>query len=73
MTIQPRAHDRSLRGVAPLDQEDAQNSLLSSKDQLTQALVGHTIARLQFWNNMGILYIKEKGKWEEIEDAKKTP
>ena len=52
------------------DQVDAQNDLASSKNQLTQALVGHTIARLQFWNNMGILYIKDNGQWEEIKDAK---
>jgi len=49
-----------------LDQIDAQNALVSSKNQLTQALVGHTIARLQFWDNMGILYIKENGQWEEL-------
>jgi len=52
------------------DQVDTQNALVSSKDQRTQALVGHTIARLQFWNNMGILYIKDNGQWEEINDAK---
>jgi outer membrane protein TolC len=52
------------------DQVDAQNDLISSKNQLTQALVGHTIARLQFWNNMGILYIKDNGQWEEVNDAK---
>ena len=49
------------------DQVDAQNALLNSKNQLTQALVGHTIARLQFWNNMGILYIKDDGQWEEVD------
>src|SRR5205823_10371604 len=52
------------------DQVDAQNDLISSKNQLTQALVGHTIARLQFWVNMGILYIKDDGQWEEVADAK---
>ena len=52
------------------DQVDAQNDLISSKNQLTQALVGHTIARLQFWNNMGILYIKDHGQWEELKDEK---
>lgn len=50
-----------------LDQVDAQNSLLSSKDQLTQALVAHTVARLQFWDNMGILYIKDNGQWQELD------
>ena len=53
------------------DQVDAQNDFVNSKNQLTQALVAHTIARLQFWNNMGILYIKDRGQWEEIKDAKK--
>jgi len=48
-----------------LDQVDAQNALLSSKDQLTQALVSHTIDRLQFWYNLGILYIKDHGQWED--------
>jgi len=49
------------------DQVDAQNDLIASKNQLTQALVTHTIARLQFWNNMGILYIKDTGQWEELQ------
>lgn len=52
------------------DQVDAQNDFVNSKNQRTQALVAHTIARLQFWNNMGILYIKEHGQWEEIKDEK---
>jgi len=52
------------------DQVDTQKSLVDSKNQRTLALVGHTIARLQFWNNMGILYIKDNGQWEEINDAK---
>jgi hypothetical protein len=32
--------------------------------------VTHTIARLQFWNNMGILYIKDNGQWEDLKDVK---
>lgn len=53
-----------------LDQVDAQNAFIDSRNQLTQALVTHTIARLQFWNNMGILYIKDNGQWEELQNAK---
>jgi outer membrane protein TolC len=48
------------------DQVDAQNDLNSAKNARTQALVTHSIARLQFWNNMGILYIKDNGRWEEM-------
>jgi outer membrane protein TolC len=47
------------------DLVDAQNDLTTSKNDLTQALVTHTISRLQFWNHMGILLIKEGGLWEE--------
>ena len=50
------------------DQVDAQNALIDSKNQATQALVTHTIARLQFWDNLGILYVKDNGQWEEIHD-----
>lgn len=58
------------RGVAK-DQVDAQNDLVNSKNQRTLALVAHTIFRLQFWNNLGILYIKENGQWEEVSPAGK--
>lgn len=49
------------------DLVDAQNDLVNSRNQRTQALVAHTIARLQFWNNLGILYIKDRGQWQEVE------
>jgi outer membrane protein TolC len=57
------------RGQA-LDLIDAQNALIASKNQLTQALVGHTIARLQFWNNLGILFIMDNGQWAETNAEK---
>lgn len=51
---------------------DAQTALIASRNGRTSALVGHTIARLQFWNNMGILFIKENGQWQEVADAKQN-
>jgi len=69
-----RVEEQNLRAdlgrANALDQVDAQNALNDSKNQRTQALVTHTIARLQFWNNMGILYIKENGQWENPKHAK---
>ena len=53
------------RGTAR-DLVDAQIDLISQRNLLTQALIAHTIARLQFWNDMGILYIKDHGQWEEM-------
>lgn len=55
------------RGSA-LDQVDAQNELTQSQNELTASLISHTLARLQFWLDMGILYIKDDGQWEEVSD-----
>lgn len=49
------------------EQVDSETSLLQARDARTQALVGHTVARLQFWDNLGILYIKANGQWEDVE------
>jgi len=52
-----------------LNQVDAQNDLNEAENNLTAALVSHTIARLEFWRDMGILYIKPNGQWEEVKDV----
>jgi len=52
-----------------LNQVDAQEDLTSAQNDLTAALVAHNIARLEFWRDMGILYIKENGQWEEVNDG----
>ena len=53
------------------DQVDAQNDLTAAKNQRTQTLVDHTVARLRFWEHMGILFIKERGQWQDITDVNK--
>jgi outer membrane protein TolC len=52
-----------------LDQVDAQNDLTDAQNSLTAALIGHTLARLAFWRDMGILYVKPNGQWEEVTDG----
>lgn len=52
-----------------LDQVDAQNDLNQAQNDLTGALIAHTLARLNFWRDMGILYIKSNGQWAEIDDG----
>lgn len=68
-----RVEEQDLRArlgrATVLDQVDAQNDLTDAQNNLTAALVAHTIARLEFWRDMGILYIKENGQWEELEDV----
>jgi outer membrane protein TolC len=51
------------------NQVDAQLDLTAAQNALTEALVGHTITRLEFWRDMGILFIKEDGQWEEVTDG----
>jgi outer membrane protein TolC len=53
------------------DQVDAQNDLITSQNSLTSALVGHTIARLGFWRDMGLLYINDDGRWKELDYGNK--
>ncbi len=52
-----------------LDLVDAQNDLTKAQNNLTSAIIAHNIARLEFWKNIGILFIKADGKWEEIRDV----
>jgi outer membrane protein TolC len=55
------------------DQVDAQNDLILAQNSLTAALVGHTIARLGFWRDMGLLYINDDGRWKELDNGNKPP
>lgn len=48
-----------------LDQVDAQNDLTNAQNQLTGQLVSHSIAKLEFWRDIGILKVLENGQWEE--------
>ena len=54
------------------DQVDAQNDLTNTKNQRTSTLVAHTVARLRFWEHLGILFIKPDGSWQEIPDVKQV-
>jgi outer membrane protein TolC len=50
------------------DLVEARNDLTDAENDVTAALVSHTVARLEFWRDMGILFIKESGQWEDISD-----
>jgi len=51
---------------------DAQDSLLSSQNQLTAAVINYRIAELEIQRDLGILEVNERGLWEEFspEDIK---
>ena len=50
-----------------IDLVDAQNDLTDAQNGLTAALIQHTLARLAYWRDMGILYIGRGGNWEPLE------
>jgi outer membrane protein TolC len=44
---------------------DAQDSLLQAQNSLTSALIGHTMAKLNFFRDVGILQVKPDGMWTQ--------
>ncbi len=46
---------------------EAQDALLLAENSLTAALVDHTIARLNFFRDIGVLQVRPDGMWEEKE------
>ncbi len=44
---------------------DAQADLNSARNGRTAALVNHTLARLRYWRDMGLLFVREDGSWYE--------
>ena len=45
---------------------DSQNALLQAQNNVTAALVGHMIAKLSFFQDVGILQVKPDGMWQEL-------
>lgn len=48
-----------------LDMLDAQDALLLAQNDLTSAMVGHTMAKLNFYCDIGILQVKPDGMWTQ--------
>ena len=44
---------------------DAQTSLLAAQNALTAALIDHTIAKLKFFSDIGVLQVRPDGMWEK--------
>jgi len=46
---------------------DAQTALLAAQNGLTAALIDHTIAKLNFFRDIGVLQVRPDGMWEKQE------
>jgi len=44
---------------------DSQNALLEAQNNYTRALVSHTIAKLNFFSDIGVLQVRPDGMWEQ--------
>ncbi|NQV69427.1 MAG: TolC family protein [Pseudohongiella sp.] len=47
------------------DTVDSQNDLTAARTELVRSIVDHNIAKLEFWRDVGLLYINDNGQWEE--------
>lgn len=54
--------------ISPIDLIDALNEFTDAQNARTRSMVDHKITKLGFWRDMGILYIKKNGQWEDLTD-----
>jgi len=47
------------------DTVDSQNDLTAARTELTRSIVNHNIAKLEFWRDVGLLYVRDDGSLEE--------
>ncbi|MDP6653548.1 MAG: TolC family protein [Gammaproteobacteria bacterium] len=47
------------------DTVDSQNDLTAARTELVSSIVEHNIAKLEFWRDVGLLYVDDNGQWEE--------
>ena len=47
------------------DTVDSQNDLTAAQTDLISSIVDHNIAKLEFWRDLGLLYVDDSGQWEE--------
>jgi outer membrane protein TolC len=51
---------------------DSQSALLQAQNDLTAALVAHTVAKLDFFSVIGMLQVRPDGMWEQEEPQPKS-
>lgn len=47
------------------DTVDSQNDLTAARTELVRSIVDHNIAKLEFWRDVGLMYVNDNGQWEE--------
>ncbi len=49
-----------------IDLVDAQRDMNSTRDLVIATRINHTLARLQLWRDMGVLFIEKDGSWVDV-------
>ncbi|MEZ5386892.1 MAG: TolC family protein [Prosthecobacter sp.] len=49
-----------------IDLVDAQRDMNSTRDLVISTRINHTLARLQLWRDMGVLFIEKDGSWVDV-------
>ncbi|MBL4728776.1 MAG: hypothetical protein JKY40_05485 [Gammaproteobacteria bacterium] len=47
------------------DTVDSQNDLTAAQTNLIGSIVDHNISKLEFWRDLGLLYVDDSGQWED--------
>lgn len=47
------------------DTVDSQNDLTAARTERVSSLIEHNISKLEFWRDVGLLYVDDNGQWEE--------
>ena len=47
------------------DTVDSQNDLTAARTALVRSIVDYNISKLEFWRDVGLLYVDDSGQWEE--------
>lgn len=50
------------------DTVDSQNDLTAARTDLIRSIVDYNISKLEFWRDVGLLYVDDSGQWEEGTD-----
>lgn len=50
---------------------ESQDRLITARDLVISTIIDHNLARLQLWTDMGVLFIRKDGRWEDVLKSEK--
>jgi outer membrane protein TolC len=50
---------------------ESQDRLITARDLVISTIIDHNLTRLQLWTDMGVLFIRKDGRWEDVLKSEK--